>query len=100
MEINAVPVKKDGKIVGFQGIMRNITDRKRAEEELREREAVKIIAYKKGLSADERARLREKAEAEIRNSGQFKEEFITEYLIEAKENDLIRDRLELANEPG
>ncbi len=35
MEINAVPVKKDGKIVGFQGIMRNITDRKRAEEELK-----------------------------------------------------------------
>jgi PAS domain S-box-containing protein len=35
MEINAVPVKKDGKVVVFQGVMRNITDRKRAEEEIK-----------------------------------------------------------------
>ena len=31
MEINAVPAKKDGKIVGLQGIMRDITERKRVE---------------------------------------------------------------------
>jgi len=77
-----------------------IAAQERAEEEVREREAAKIIAYKEGLSTDESARLREKAEAELSNSGQFKEEFITEYLIKAKENDLIKDRLELANEPG
>jgi len=35
MEINAVPVKKNGKIVGLLGIMRNISERKKAEEELR-----------------------------------------------------------------
>ena len=34
MEINAVPVYQSGKIVGLQGIMRDITERKQAEEEL------------------------------------------------------------------
>jgi len=33
MEINVTPVRKDGKIVAVQGIMRDITERKRAEEE-------------------------------------------------------------------
>ena len=35
MEVNAIPVKKDGKVVSFQGIMRNIADRKQAEEEIK-----------------------------------------------------------------
>jgi PAS domain S-box-containing protein len=35
MEINATPIKKDNKIIGVQGIMRDITERKKAEEELR-----------------------------------------------------------------
>ena len=35
MEINAVPVKKDGKIVGLQGIMRDITAHKQAEEQIK-----------------------------------------------------------------
>jgi PAS domain S-box-containing protein len=38
MEINAVPIYKDGKIVGIQGVMRNITARKQSEEKLRESE--------------------------------------------------------------
>jgi PAS domain S-box-containing protein len=37
VEINMVPVKKGGKIVALQGIMRDITERKRAEEEMRRR---------------------------------------------------------------
>jgi len=35
MEINAAPVRKEGKIIAVQGIMRDITKRKRAEDELR-----------------------------------------------------------------
>jgi len=34
VEISAVPVKEEGKIVAIQGIMRDITERKRAEESL------------------------------------------------------------------
>ena len=65
----------------------------RAEEELREREAARIETYKESLAAEERAKLRERAEAEIRDSGQFKEEFITNFLIEAKENEIIREQI-------
>jgi len=35
MEINAVPIRRDDKIAGVQGIMRDITERKRAEKILR-----------------------------------------------------------------
>ena len=70
-----------------------IAAQERAEEELRERKAAEIEIYKESLGAEERAELRERAEAEIRDSGQFKEEFITEYLIEVKENEFIRERI-------
>jgi hypothetical protein len=65
---------------------------RQAEEHRREEEKARIEIYKGALSAEERAELRNRAEAEIRNSGQFKEEFITDYLIEAKENELIREQ--------
>jgi PAS domain S-box-containing protein len=43
-EINVVPIYKEGKIVGAQGAVRNITERKRAEEELRDsEERLKIL---------------------------------------------------------
>jgi len=34
-EINATPVKREGKIVAIQGVMRDITDRKKTEEEMK-----------------------------------------------------------------
>jgi len=34
-EINAIPVKREGKIVAIQGVMRDITDRKKTEEQIR-----------------------------------------------------------------
>jgi hypothetical protein len=67
---------------------------KEAEERRIAEEEAQIKAYKESLDANERARLRERAEAEIRSSGQYKKEFITEYLIEAKENELIRNHIE------
>ncbi len=38
MEVNAIPIKRDGEIVGLRGIMRDITLRKKAEHILRESE--------------------------------------------------------------
>ena len=36
MEVNAVPIRREGKIVTVQGVMRNITERKQAEQALRD----------------------------------------------------------------
>jgi PAS domain S-box-containing protein len=40
LEINAVPVRKDGKLVGVLGILRDITERNKAELQLREQKAL------------------------------------------------------------
>ncbi len=47
MEINAMPVTKNGRIVGVQGIMRDITRRKQVERELR----IKSIAVAESINA-------------------------------------------------
>lgn len=65
---------------------------KQAEEEEREKELSKIRVYKESLSQEEKVKLREEAELEIRSSGQYNEKFITDYLIQAKENELIARR--------
>ena len=66
---------------------------KEAQEKKIAEEEAKTKAYKESLDTEERARLRERAEAEIRSSGQYKKEFITEYLIEARENELVREQI-------
>lgn len=62
-------------------------------EEEREKGLMAIKAYKEKLSHEERLELHKEAEAQIRNCRQYKEEFITEYLIEAKESDMIREHI-------
>lgn len=69
--------------------------REQAEEEEMESDLATIRAYKEGLAREERLELRKEAEAQIRNCRQYKEEFITEYLVEAKENEIIRERISL-----
>ena len=66
---------------------------KQREEKERSEIMARIMAYKESLATDEKTKLREMAEKEIKNSGQYKKEFITEYLIEAKENELVRDKI-------
>lgn len=69
--------------------------REQSKEEEMETELMAIRAYKESLSRGERLELRKEAEAQIRNCGQYKEEFVTEYLIEAKENEIIRERIKI-----
>jgi len=73
-------------------------EKAKAEEELEreaeEREREKIEEYKANLSPENRAALRERAEAEISAAGIYKPGFISEPLISAKENELVRKELE------
>jgi len=70
-----------------------IVAQKQADEKKREEEKRKIDSYKEALSLEERTRLRERAETEIKESGQYKAEFVTKLLIEAKENELVRNQI-------
>jgi len=51
MEINGAPVRKDGKIVAVQGIMRDITERKRAQEEAKSSSDKLVTAMGKTIEA-------------------------------------------------
>jgi len=55
-----------------------------------EQEKAKLEEYKSKLSEKERRALRKQAESEIRESGEYKEDFVTEQLIAFKENELLR----------
>lgn len=51
MEINAAPLRKDGEIVAVQGIMRDITERKRAQEEAKSSSDKLVMAMGKTIEA-------------------------------------------------
>jgi len=55
-------------------------------------EREKINAYKESLSPEQRSELREKALSEIKKLENVREEFISEVLIEAKENEILRNK--------
>lgn len=64
-----------------------------ADEKRRAEEEERVKAYKLTLSSEERQALHDRAKDEIRSSGLYKEDFITDYLVEIKENELIRAQL-------
>jgi hypothetical protein len=66
------------------------TARVTAAEEERRRLEGEIQEMRSKMSEDELNELGEKALKEIRESGEFKEAFITEHLITAKENEILR----------
>ena len=67
--------------------------RKLEEERRANEDREKIKSYKDKLPADKRSELRAKALDKIRHTKGMKEEFITEILIEAKENEIIAEKL-------
>jgi len=79
---------------------RQIEERERKEREEKERiereeeELRRIEAHRDSLSPEERAELREKAIAEISESGEYKKEFVSDLLIEIKEKEILRRKLE------
>jgi len=75
-------------------IEQNKTKKMEQEKKIQEvRE--KIKSHKDKLSVEQKADLRAKALVEIRHTKGIKEEFITEILIEAKENELIAKVLDI-----
>jgi len=66
---------------------------KLAEEEKQEKLLEKVKEYRNNLDDNQRKQLREEALNAIRNTKGIREEFITEILIEAKENEIIAEKL-------
>ena len=64
----------------------------RAKREKENEEKARMENYKKSLGTEERAKLRERALVEIRESDEINNSFINEPLIEIKENELIRSQ--------
>ena len=53
LEITSAPVRRDGEIVGFRGIARDVTGRKRAESEAREAEERNTLLHERQRIAQE-----------------------------------------------
>jgi hypothetical protein len=66
---------------------------KQVEEEKQEKLLERVKEYKNNLNNNQRKQLREESLNAIRNTKGIREEFITEILIEAKENEIITAKL-------
>jgi len=81
-------VKEAKRLETEQSKIRKMKEEKKANENREE-----IKTYKDKLSIDQRSELRAKALDEVRQTKGIREEFITDILIEAKENELIAKEL-------
>jgi len=86
-------------------------EKKRKQKEQKEREAAeeqqnedeeqaerrRVLEYKESMVPEERKQLRREAEEEIRKSGQYKDEFTDDFVLEIKENMILRSRLSAKN---
>lgn len=66
-----------------------IKEQQQLEENAKAEKIAKIKTHKESLTKKEREELRKKAEEAIRKSGQYREEFISDMLIEIKENEFV-----------
>ena len=69
-------------------------EEERARREAEDQERAALEAYKDALTIEQRAELRDEAMANLENSGDYKAALISDPLINAQENDIIRKRLE------
>ena len=88
----AMAAKKETETEKLKEIEREQKKAKQIEEDKKaDEEREKINAYKESLSPEQRSELREKALNEIKKLENIREEFISEVLIEAKENEILRN---------
>ncbi len=65
----------------------------REEYERTQKENQRLNSYKESMNADDRASLRERALAEIRKMPEIKEDFISDMLINSKENEILKKEI-------
>ena len=67
--------------------------KQKADQEQKERDREIVEAYKANLSEEERDKLYDQAEEEIRKAGDYKESFIDSFIVGLKENEIVRKLL-------
>lgn len=73
-----------------------IAIQEKADEDRLEKERAEIEAFKEKMEPEERERLRQKALEEINKMEGIKKDFITEVLIRAKENEILKIELDIS----